>query len=179
MTVVLILLLVNGVLGAWDTLWYHEYRARLAEQVAHARTELRLHVTRDAVYVLLYGGLALGRPGGWWVGALGLALAIEIAATLADFVVEDRDRPAIGGLAPGERILHTVMAIIYGAMLANLFPLLTDWATEDTALLAHDAPLPLRVATLVFAFGIAATGTRDALALAGCDPVTRYLPSPA
>ena len=40
MTVVVVLLLANGVLGAVDTLWYHEYRAALPRRPDRHRTEL-------------------------------------------------------------------------------------------------------------------------------------------
>ena len=165
MTIVLTLLLVNAVLGAWDTLWYHEYRARLAQRIEHTATELKLHAARDAIYSVIYLVLSSWRPGGWLVAALGLVLAGEIAITLTDFVIEDRDRPAIGGIAKGERILHTLMAIVYGAMLAQLIPrLLKAWA-EPTRLVAHGAPAWMSVAMIVVAVGIAASGIRDAVAV--------------
>ena len=58
MNIVLVLLLVNAVLGTIDTLWYHEYKAKLPSQLAHTRTELKLHAARDAIYVVIYGVLA-------------------------------------------------------------------------------------------------------------------------
>ncbi len=176
MTAVLSLFLVSAVWGAWDTLWYHEYRARLVSRLDHTRTELRLHVVRDAVYVGLYAVLGFGEPTGVFAAFLATGLVVEIVATLADFVVEDRDRPAIGGIAPGERILHTLMAISYGAMLALLLPQLLSWLTEPTALTPHDAPLWLRAAVMLTSVGILGTALRDAAALRGFDPFQRWLP---
>jgi hypothetical protein len=173
MTAVLALLLVNVVLGAWDTLWYHEYRARLASaaRLAVTRPELRLHVGRDAVYAGLYGVLAWWRPTGWIVVPVVAGLAAEVAMTLADFVVEDRDRPALGGLAPGERVLHSLMAVVYGAMLCRLVPVLADGWAQPAALVAHDAPMGMALAAALAAVGIAGSGLRDALALRGLDPI--------
>jgi len=74
-TPVLALLCVNAVLGAWDTLWYHEYRGRLTAKLAHTRPELRLHAARDAVYVVLYGCLAWWQPTGTGVAVIGALLA--------------------------------------------------------------------------------------------------------
>ncbi len=170
MTIVLGLLLVNGVLGAWDTLWYHEHRARLAERVASTRTELRLHAARDAIYTLVYGGLAWWRPAGWVVAIVAGLLTAEIAITLADFVVEDRDRPAIGGITAGERVLHSAMAIVYGAMLARFVPVLLGGATDPTALVRHDAPMWMSIAATIGAAGIAVSGLRDLLATVDIDP---------
>lgn len=171
MTTVLVLLLVNAVLGAWDTLWYHEYRARLTARIECTRTELRLHAARDAIYVVLYGGLAWWRPSGVVVAAVAVLLVAEIVITLADFVVEDRDRPAIGGIAPGERILHSLMAIVYGMMLVRLIPVLFGNAFEPAGAIRHEAPVELSIAATVAALGIAASGARDVLALRGIDPV--------
>lgn len=165
MTIVLALLLVNAMLGAWDTLWYHEYRARLARRIEHTATELKLHAARDAIYTVVYVVLGWWRPEGWLVVILGAALAAEIVITLTDFVVEDRDRPAIGGIARGERILHTLMAIVYGAMLARLLPELADAWTEPTGLVRHGAPVWMSVTATVVAAGISASGVRDAAAV--------------
>ncbi|WP_051062309.1 hypothetical protein, partial [Ilumatobacter nonamiensis] len=171
MTTVLALLLVNAVLGAWDTLWYHEYRARLTARLDSTRTELRLHAARDAIYVVLYGGLAWWRPSGVVVAAVAVFLVAEIVITLADFVVEDRDRPSIGGIAPGERILHSLMAIVYGMMLVRLVPVLSAGAFEPTGVIRHDAPVGVSIAATAAALGIAVSGARDVLALRGTDLV--------
>ena len=176
MTAVLGLLLVNIVLGAWDTLWYHEHRARLPSRLVHTAPELRLHVGRDAVYVVLYGVLAWWRPTGALVVITALLLAAEVAMTLADFVVEDRDRPAIGGIAPGERVLHSLMAIVYGAMLCRLVPVLLDGAARPTGLEANGVPRGMAVAAALSAVGIAVSGARDALALHGWNPLRRWAP---
>lgn len=171
MTAVLALLLVNVVLGAWDTLWYHEYRARLTGRLDTTRRELQLHAARDAVYVVLYGFLAFFEPAGILVGVVIAALVVEIVITLTDFVVEDRDRPAIGGMAAGERVLHSLMAIVYGAMLAELLPLLLSAAAEPTGVGRHGAPAWMSIAAALSAAGIAVSGIRDAAALRGHDPV--------
>lgn len=171
MTLVLALFVVNAVLGAWDTLWYHEWKTRLAERLDTTRTELRLHVARDAVYVVVYLVISWWQVSGSFVVGLAVLLGAEIVITLTDFVIEDRDRPAIGGMAAGERVLHTLMAIVYGAALVTLVPILIDAATGPDAFVRHEAPLALSIAGSVFAAGIAVTGLRDGLALLGVDPV--------
>jgi len=171
MTLVLTLLLANGVLGAWDTLWYHEYRAQLSAKIEHTRRELKLHAARDAVYVVLYGGFAWWTPSGAVVALVAVLLVAEILITLADFVVEDRDRPAIGGLSAGERILHSLMAIGYGLMLAYLVPILLDGIGEPAGLVRHEAHIALSLGATLAAVGIAVSGTRDAFAVAGKDPL--------
>lgn len=166
--------MVNAVLGAWDTLWYHEYRAKLTAKTVTTRPELRLHVARDVIYTGLYGLLAFLRPEGLVVSLVIVALIAEMVLTLSDFVVEDRDRPAIGGMAAGERVLHSLMAIVYGAMLSKLVPELLDAASDPTGLTRHGAPTWLSIAALVTAAGIAVSGVRDALALLGVDPIWHH-----
>jgi hypothetical protein len=169
MKIVLSLLLVNVVLGAWDTIWYHEIKAKLPYCLASTRPELRLHAMRDAVYAVLYGVLAWRTPTGWWVPVIGVLVAAEVAITLCDFVVEDRDRAAIGGMVPGERILHTLMAIVYGAMLCRLVPIFVENAALDTGFVISAIPTAYRWAATAAAVGIALSGIRDAMILRGHD----------
>ena len=68
--------------------------------------------------------------------ALGLLLATEVRITLAGFIVEDKVRRPLGGLLPGERATHTIMATTYGAMIANLIPVLLAWHRSATTLRA-------------------------------------------
>jgi len=162
MTTVVLLLLVNGVLGAVDTLWYHEHRAALPRRPDRHRAELRLHAGRDAVYAVLYGTIGWVAWQGAWAAVLAGLLAVEIVITLADFVVEDRTR----SLSPGERVLHSVMAIVYGAMLTRLVPEIAGWSGEPTGLVAAPGAVPaaLAITASVLAAGIALSGVRDAAA---------------
>src|SRR5438874_1539524 len=65
MTPALTALIIMGLLGATDTLYYHEWRLRLPYTTS-AAGELRLHASRDFAYTVLFGSL------GWttWNGAL-------------------------------------------------------------------------------------------------------------
>jgi hypothetical protein len=47
MATALWLLAIQGVIGAFDTLYYHEWRARLPARPEITRAELRLHAARD------------------------------------------------------------------------------------------------------------------------------------
>ena len=47
------LLVAQGALGTFDTLYYHEYKLHLPSQ-PHARHELQLHAFRDFAYALLF-----------------------------------------------------------------------------------------------------------------------------
>lgn len=49
MTTALTLFFIQGCLGAFDTLWYHEFKLRLPH-APKARRELSLHAFRDFIY---------------------------------------------------------------------------------------------------------------------------------
>lgn len=158
----LVLLSANAVLGGFDTVWYHEISGKLPVRGGGVRTELALHAGRDAVYAVIYGTLGWVAWHGPWAYALAGLLAVEVIVTFADFVVEDRVRR----LSAGERVLHGLMAIVYGAMLAFLLPVVVGWADEPAGLVAHAPAIgtPLRLLLTAFAVGIALSGVRDTIA---------------
>ncbi len=96
-------------------------------------------------------------------------LLVEVCITLADFIVEDQVRKPLGGLLPGERTTHTLMAIVYGAILANLIPVLIRWSRLDTRFTLEPAgvPLLLRLGLTALAVGTLLSALRDAYAVVG------------
>lgn len=168
MTTALWLLAVQGAIGAFDTFYYHEWRARLPA-LAGARPELRLHAARALVYAVLFGLLPRVEWRGAWAYVLGALVAAEIFITLRDFAVEDGVRAPLGGVFAGERTTHTVMAIIYGAMLANLLPAVEVWRGQPTALAAHTRDVPEGLVWLLtlMSAGVALSGLRDGYAALG------------
>ena len=133
MTLVLILFLVQGALGALDTLWHHEMVAHLPTRPS-ARTELALHAAREAIYAVVFLSLGWLAWNGAWAGVLAALLALEVLITLKDFLVEDRTRR----LPPSERVLHTLMAIGFGVILAALAPVMIAWSGRPTGLALQD-----------------------------------------
>ena len=168
MTTALWLLAVQGALGAFDTLYYHEWRARLPA-LAGARPELRLHAARALIYGVVFAALPRAEWRGAWAYALAALLSAEVLITLRDFVVEDRVRRPVGGVFAGERVTHALMAIVYGAMLAHLIPSLIEWGRGPTALAPHSRPVPAGLTWLLtlMAVGVTASGGRDAYAALG------------
>ena len=162
------LLAVQGAFGAFDTLYYHEWRARLPA-LPGARPELRLHAARALVYGVVFAALPRFEWRGAWAYALAALLAAEVFITLRDFVVEDEVRKALGGVFAGERVTHALMAIIYGAMLANLLPAILGWRRGATALAPHAQEVPAELTRLLtlMAAGVTLSGLRDAYAALG------------
>lgn len=152
-----------ALLGAFDTLYYHEWRARLPAMGVAARDELRLHALRDFVYAILFATIPWIVWQGFYVFALASLLLIEIILTLWDFVVEDWIRKPLGGVYPGERVMHAIMGIVYGAALASLIPSMRQWWLRP-ARLAISAPPPsviLGAILTLMAAGVLLSGIRD------------------
>ncbi len=98
------LLVAQSVLGAFDTLYFHEWRARLPGNLPGTAPELLLHGARDLIYAIIFGTLAFLRGQGLFAVGIAVLLATEIVITLRDFVIEDTVRRPLGGVYPGERL---------------------------------------------------------------------------
>lgn len=128
-----VFLLVQGIIGAIDTLFNHELLERLPQRPA-AHAEVGLHVLREAIYGTLFGGLA------WfaWQGALAwliaLLLAAEVAVTVTDEFIENQIRV----LPNNERVLHVCLTLNLGLLIALLAPQLWRWSAQPTALVPLD-----------------------------------------
>ena len=153
-----ILVAIQIALGAFDTLYHHEFTERLAWRPSQ-RDELRLHAVRNALYCLLFMTLGFAEVHGWWALLVMLILIAEVVITLMDFVEEDLSRK----LPASERINHTLLALIYGAILALLLPVLLDWTSRPTALVPAFYGVWSGLTALA-AFGVAMFGLRDFVA---------------
>ncbi|MGZ9057886.1 MAG: hypothetical protein ACXW13_01785 [Burkholderiaceae bacterium] len=109
----LLVLVVHGALGGFDTLYCHEWQARLPKQPWAAR-ELGLHSTRSFLYAVIFIGLAWFEWHGAFAWLLLAVFAVEYAVTLIDAVVEDRTRR----LSRVERLVHMILGGTTGAYIA-------------------------------------------------------------
>ena len=169
MAPVLWLLLVQGSIGAFDTLYYHEWRARLVAHAPRTAPELRLHALRDFLYAILFCTLPWFDWNGYLVIGLLAILAAEVVITLKDFIVEISVRRPLGDVYAGERVTHAIMGIVYGAMIAHLIPVLREWWTVPTSLTLREAGVPewLRWTLFSMAVGVFVSGVRDIYAALG------------
>jgi hypothetical protein len=98
-----------------------------------------------------------------WNGAFAwlllVLLAAEIVITLWDFIEEDKIRR----LPPGERAMHAIMGIVYGAFLAYLIPEMSRWSRLDTGFGAAYHGFPAWM-LLILATGVFVSGVRDLVA---------------
>jgi hypothetical protein len=167
MDVVLWLLFTQGLMGAFDTLYYHEWRARLPAGYPGTAPELKLHASRDFIYCIIFSTLPFFAWQGIWAAALSILLFLEIAITISDFIIEDKVRQSLGGVYAGERATHALMGIIYGAMLAHLIPILITWFHFPTGLTTISTPEILRWMMPAMALGLLLSGLRDLLCSIG------------
>ena len=149
------LLLVQASLGAFDTLYYHEYKLKLPLG-EHTGVELRLHASRDFAYAIIIGSLGFVTWNGLFAGVLLALLFGEICITLWDFIEEDKIRK----LPPGERAMHAIMGIVYGAFLAFLIPQMLEWSNLESGFGPSYHGFPAWM-LLVIAMGVFVSGIRD------------------
>ncbi len=158
MNVAIWILMVQACLGAFDTLYYHEYKLKLTHDADNA-FELRLHALRDFLYTAIIGSLGWVTWHGVWAYLLLACLAAEIVITLFDFVEEDRVRK----LPPGERVMHSVMGIVYGAFLAYVVPEIWRWRELPSGFGTAYHGFPGWVLSVI-AIGVFLSGVRDFMA---------------
>ncbi len=165
-----ILITIQMAFGVTDTLVHHEMTERLAWRPSQ-KNELRLHGVRNFFYSFIFLLIGWTAPQGAIAGALIFVLGVEILITLWDFVEEDRSRR----LPPSERVLHTLMALNYGAILALMAPVLWAWAQEATAMPFAYYGIYSWLCVIAAA-GTTVFGARD---LAAAARLARIAPAPA
>lgn len=157
------LISIQIVMGSFDMIVHHEGTERLAWRKSQ-KHELRLHGVRNFFYAVIFLCFAWGQPQGVWTMILGGILLVEVLITLWDFVEEDMTRK----LPATERVLHTLLALNYGAILAFAAPLLWQWALMPTAFVTVNYGWWSVLLTLSSA-GVAVFAARDLLAANRCD----------
>ena len=168
MEIALAIMIVQGILGAFDTLYYHEIVCRLPVHGPKVGGELRLHATRDFVYGTLFLTLPFVTWQGWLALILIFLIGFEIAITIWDFNTEAVERVAIGGVANSERGLHLIMAVIYGVFLARLAPEVWQWGSMPTGFGIQDSVADWQIfVCVVFGVGVILSGVRDLCASFG------------
>lgn len=157
-----IAVIIQIIMGGTDTLLHHEFTERLAWQPS-AQKELKLHALRNWIYAGLFLTFAWGQPQGLYAMIAFAFIIGEVIITLWDFVEEDLSRK----LPATERVLHTLLALNYGAILVLILPLLWNASGNPTAyesiLTTSTYPYGTIVLTIA-SLGVALFGLRDYLA---------------
>ena len=124
-----VLLAAQGAIGGFDTLMNHEIIERLPYRVS-ARREIGWHSIREAIYASLFAGLAWFEWHGLAALAIAALLAAEIIVTASDEFIENKTRV----LPQNERVLHVLLTLNLGFVIAVLVPILLRWSTLQTGL---------------------------------------------
>jgi uncharacterized protein (TIGR01777 family) len=164
------LVLIQIVMGAFDTIYHHELTERLAWRTSQ-RHELTLHAVRNLFYAVVFIMIGWFEPHGVWALILIAVLTVEVVITLTDFVEEDISR----ALPASERINHTLLALNYGAILCLLLPVLVQWSRGPTALESRFYSF-WSILAAVSATGVIVSGVRDYFA---ARRASRLVPAPA
>jgi hypothetical protein len=143
------------VMGGIDTLLNHERIARLPQR-PEARTEIGLHVIREAIWASLFMGLGWLAWQGAAAGVIALLVAAEVLVTAVDEYVENRTRV----LPQNERVLHVFLTLNLGLIIALLVPILLGWARQPAALVSQHHGVLSWLLTLL-ALAAAAWSLRD------------------
>lgn len=160
-----ILLLVIGVLGAFDVAFFHVHRGRLVER-DECRAEAWIHVARGPVYALQFALLPNLRFGGAWAYALFALFAIDVVVAALDVFVEPASRRAQGGLSGGEYAMHVLLSVLVGALLHTALQAALEWRSLPTAItIEPHAPWSLRAVLLIMAASVLVVSSIDAMAL--------------
>lgn len=155
MEVVLILVAIQGLLGAFDTLYHHEYTEKLPWK-EEARKELLIHGIRNFFYFIIFISLGWVEWRGTYAYFFGAIFVVELYLTLWDFVVEDQTRQ----LPATERITHTVLTLNYGLVLATIASVWYSWISEPTAFAYVNYGVLSWIAT-IYAMGVLVWTVRD------------------
>lgn len=107
---------------------------------------------------MIFGSLAWLTWDGFWAVILAGLLIFEIIITFQDFLEEDRSRK----VPAGERVMHALMGIMYGAFLAYLLPELIIWAQNPAGFTPKSYGLLSWLLTAM-GVGVLFSGIRDLL----------------
>lgn len=147
------LLLGMAVLGGADVLLFHSISHGLRRHPL-ARVELVPHALRGPTYLVLFLSVPNLRLDGTWFAALLAALVFDLALSIWDFAVEGRSRRTLGGLTGGEYVLHVLLAMLFGALVATIWILEGHRLGLATRIAYEPADVPVLVRALLVLAGV-------------------------
>jgi hypothetical protein len=156
------LLLAIGILGAADILLFHTIANGIRAH-ADSRQELLVHSLRGPTYASLFVLIPNFAMQGVFFWVLIAILIVDVGISLWDFAIEKRSRAVFGGLPTGEYVLHVVIGMLFGALVASILYEAAAWAEAPTRLAYEPAAVPdlLRAALAVMAGVVLWTELQD------------------
>lgn len=129
----MIALLAHGVIGGADVVLNHEIIARLPHSPS-ARAEERLHSARELAFALIFISLAWFEFHGTFAWIIAGLFLTELCISTIDTVHEIDTRK----LPVTERVMHVMLFVNFGIVLALLAPVLLEWMQMPAALVPAD-----------------------------------------
>jgi len=159
------ILFLLGCLGAADIALYHSVAHGIRSH-ADSMGELVTHSLRGPTYAALFLLIPNFELHGLFAWGLMALFVFDVGISIWDFSLERGSRRFLGGLPSGEYVLHMLMAIIFGALVASILCLKHNWFNAPTRLVwtPTAAPVILRLTLSIMALGVLGSGIQDALA---------------
>ncbi len=159
------LLFAMAVLGALDILLFHTIAHGIRKN-PDSRAELWPHALRGPTYAILFIAIPNFALDGAWYWTLLALLAIDLAISIWDFALERESRRVLGGLPTGEYVLHILLAMTFGALVACILGFEGSRASSPTRIHFEPVSVPdvIRLALAIAAPIVLGSGLLDALA---------------
>jgi hypothetical protein len=179
MNLTLLLISIAAPVGAFDVLYFHIYRYRLASR-PESLAETFTHVLRGAIFGAVALTLTLYEPRGLWFWLVGGLFVLDFVNSLVDAFLERNARSAFGGLTRLEYVLHVAGATFMGAIAlaflvrgAPAASLATELASRQLAV-----PPPMAIGGYLTALGALVLAAYEAAVLATACPCRRLFLQP-
>lgn len=151
------LLLIAGMLGAFDVAWFHIYRTRLAQR-PECQREVLWHTVRHAVYGAQFLWVANLRFHGGALLLVALLYALDVFIAWSDVLEEPASRKSQGGLPRGEYFMHVVLSLLIGAYLLQVAQTVWPDRLLPTAIVIDPPAVPSPLRALMTVMGVTAFG---------------------
>jgi hypothetical protein len=160
------LLFLLGWLGAADIALFHSVAHGIRSH-PHCTGELITHSLRGPTYAALFALIPNFALHGLFALGLLALFAFDAAISVCDFWLEKGSRRSLGGLPGGEYVLHMLMAMAFGGLVASATVHLLAWCHEPTEFLYAPAAVPGIVRAIMLVMGVLVlfSGLQDLLAV--------------
>ena len=159
------LLIIIGFLGAFDIALYHTHTHNI-RKLKSARTELIFHSLRGPTYAILFLVIPNFATHGAYCIELTALLVFDVAISILDFAVERKSREPVGGLPSGEYVLHSIIAMLFGAFVLCVWNAGVVWIDQPTALIYEPVVNDMTRGLLaIMSLGVLISGIQDAVAV--------------
>ena len=157
------ILFALGCLGAADIALFHSLAHGIRSHPDSA-AELVTHSLRGPTYAALFLFIPNFEMHGLFAWGLLALFVFDVGISIWDFSLEQASRRFLGGLPSGEYVLHMLMAMAFGALVATFLGGASLWFEAPTRLIYAPpaVPITLRCALFIMAIGVLVSGIQDA-----------------